>query len=270
MDAHDALRSIQARFASGDPELPNGFAEHAPMGAEALLALGAEPAAVVRWASRHQPVVLDEAGPTAQHRRALQSELSRRAWADVVRSEVAVLAPRLGAHLFHGLIRTAHAVRAMDRGADDAGLAELATALAAWRTWGHPGRGDADGSAAAARVADPRGAILDAARRGAGAFVTAPSIMTLHAVTAPMAFLLLTDVLDDETVAAGVAALQRTHARHAEPGPLRGAEPPTSAQLAALADQWDAHPAKLVEAALRAHALTGDGVFLDAAGTIMS
>lgn len=35
MDAATARRTVQARFAAADPELQNGFAEHAPMGADA-------------------------------------------------------------------------------------------------------------------------------------------------------------------------------------------------------------------------------------------
>lgn len=113
MDPLSARRAVQARFAGADPELQNGFAEHAPMGADALLALGLEPEAVVRWASRHTPRDLAADGAVAQRRTVLLDELGRRPWDDVLRAEVARLAPHVGAHLFHGLIRTAHAVRGL-------------------------------------------------------------------------------------------------------------------------------------------------------------
>jgi hypothetical protein len=90
------------------------------------------------------------------------------------------------------------------------------------------------------------------ARRGAGAFVATPSIFTLHAVTAPMAYLLVADHLDADTHAVAAAVFARTHRRHPVP-PVRTdhAVVPTVAELARLTRQWDAHPAKLVEAALR-------------------
>lgn len=93
--------------------------------------------------------------------------------------------------------------------------------------------------------------------------------MTLHAVTAPMAFLLVADVLDPATVSAGAQAFTRTHARHPDPRPSSTTTPPDAATLESLLGHWDAHPAKLTEAALRGHAATGDGVFLDAVAAIM-
>jgi hypothetical protein len=102
------------------------------------------------------------------------------------------------------------------------------------------------------------------ARRGAAAFVAAPSIFTLHAVTAPTAYLLIAEHLDDAAhlVAAGV--FSRTHRRHPEP-------PATDrAQLASLLQRWDAHPAKLVEAALRGRAQSGDGAFGDAVAAMIT
>jgi hypothetical protein len=45
---------------------------------------------------------------------------------------VAELAHRADAHLFHGLIRTAHAVRSLERRASPPAAEELATGLAAW------------------------------------------------------------------------------------------------------------------------------------------
>ena len=100
------------------------------------------------------------------------------------------------------------------------------------------------------------------ARRGAAAFVTTPSIFTLHAVTAPMAYLLIADHVDDDTQAIAATVFTHTHRRHLS-APLRPSDGQSagSSDLSVLARRWDAHPAKLVEAAQRGHGLTCDVVF---------
>lgn len=260
------MSTIQQRFSDADPQLPNGFAEHAPMGADALLALGVAPAAVAAWAARHEPTPLAPDSPVAMERERLASTLATGPWVDMVVDEVPALVPHLGAHLFHGLIRTAHAVRALTRHDDAHGRRELATGLAAWRAWaGTETRGGSSAS-----VADPLAAVLDAARRGAHAHLAGPSIVTIHAVTAPMAYLLLAPLLDADAHQRAAAAFARTHARYAastaELSPLPA---PPSAMFASLAERWDAHPAKLVEAAMRAHAASGDAVFLHVVAAMM-
>jgi hypothetical protein len=267
MDALSALRTVQARFAGSDPELPNGFAEHAPMGADALLALGVAPDAVVTWAGRHDPMPLDPAGVVATRRRDVLAALERQGWEDVVATELERLAPHVGAHLFHGVIRTAHAVRGLRLGVDDVALGELATALAAWHAWA----GAPDAADPVAATADDLHRLLDAARRGAGACATSPSIFTIHATTAPMAFLLLAELADASSIAAAAEAFTRTHTRHPAPAPAPSplATQPPADRLAALAEHWDAHPAKLTEAAMRGFEATGEGVFLAAVEAIM-
>jgi hypothetical protein len=268
VDANQAMALVQSRFGPGNPELANGFAEHAPMGADALVGLGFGGSIVAAWADRHEPIPLDRQSTLATRRLQLLDELERSAWRAVLERHVMELAPHVGAHLFHGLIRTAHAVRALRRDTTDAAIAELATALAAWHEWAarppasRPPPADQGGRTA-------REAIIDAARRGAGACARSPSIPAIHAVTAPMAALLLVDELDDGVNDAIAHALRGTHARHAEPAESTTTGRPSPADLAPLAQQWDAHPAKLVEAALRAHAVSGDGIFLDAAAAIM-
>lgn len=260
------MTEVLQRFAGGDPELPNGFAEHAPMGAEALLTLGVDPDAVATWARRHEPVPLAPGSPSLRVRAHVLAELEADGWRTVVARRASALLPRLDAHLFHGLLRTAHAVRTIERRDDLWSRAELATALAGWAVWaGHSRDRDAD-----PQVAEPLGAVLDAARRGAGAFVGDPSIFTLHAVTGPMAFLVLAPHLGEADHARAARAFADTHRRHrvAAPDPLDVERVrPDAAALRALADRWDAHPAKLTEAALRAHDLTGDPVFLRVADT---
>lgn len=266
MDSGSALAAIHRRFARADAELANGFAEHVTMGAEAMLTLGVDPAVVLAWAGRHDPVPTTAGSPLDVSRDQIARELAAEDdWTSVLRHHVRSLVGQLDAHLFHGLIRTAHATRALhDHDGPDA-RAELAAGLAAWTVWAS-GRHDAAPSPAA----DPRLEIVDAARRGAGAFVTTPSIFTLHAVTAPMAYLLVADHLDEDTHAIAAAVFARTHERYAAhiPGDSR-AVAPTTDELAGLAQRWDAHPAKLVEASLRGYAHEGDQVFLDAAAAVL-
>ncbi|MFN0091452.1 MAG: hypothetical protein ACKVWR_14475 [Acidimicrobiales bacterium] len=179
---------------------------------------------------------------------------------------------QLDAHLFHGLIRTAHAVRSLQGVDDQPRRAELAAGLASWVAWALVPAGAPQPEADTATTAAPLAVVLDAARRGAGAFAAKPTIFTLHAVTAPMAFLLLAEHVDESIHARAAAAFARTHHGHGQP-PARAGEPtptPDPAAIARLAQRWDAHPAKLIEAALRGHTLTGDVVFLDAAAAMLA
>ena len=113
MDASSIRQAVQQRFGDANPELPNGFAEHTPMGVDALLALGLDPAAVLAWAAHHEPVAIDPGAPVAVRRAGIRAELERLPWDEALRRHVAQLAPHVDAHLFHGLIRTAHAVRSL-------------------------------------------------------------------------------------------------------------------------------------------------------------
>lgn len=266
MNRAEAMTAVHVRFAVAAPDLPNGFAEHAPMGAEAMLTLGIEPSAVVAWAGRHQPEPLTADAPVRGLQAGYVDRLRGDRWEDVVGRVVPALIGRLDAHLFHGLIRTAHAVRAIRFHDDEAARAELAAGLAAWEHWAGPagptGEPNADG---AADHADPMATIVDAARRGAGALLAKPSIFTLHAVTAPMAVLLIADLLDDASLAAAGGALTRSHRRHGEPEPYGEAPPIDESAHRQLVQSWDAHPAKLFEAATRGYDLTGDPIFRDAA-----
>jgi hypothetical protein len=267
MDRNVVMTEVHRRFASAEPELENGFAEHATMGAEAMLTLGIDPEAVLAWADRHDPVPVADGSQLVSIRRAILGELTDGDWRDVVRRHVALLVGALDAHLFHGLIRTAHAIRALHDHDDHDARAELAAGLAVWTLWAGGDRRDV-----APRTSDaPQAEILEMARRGAAAFVSAPSIFTIHAVTAPMAHLLLAEHLDAGTNAVAASVFARTHQRHLEP-PSRNDDRarPDAAQLATLAKRWDAHPAKLVEAAVRGSEATGDAAFLDAVAVMMA
>jgi hypothetical protein len=246
--------------------LPNGFAEHTTMGAEAMLTLGLGPAAVLTWADGHEPVPVPDRSPLMITRTAITNELADGDWRLVLRQHVAALVGRLDAHLFHGLIRTAHAARALDMHDDIHARAELAAGLAVWTVWA----GEAPRDPATSAADDPQAEILEMARRGAAAFAAAPSIFRLHAVTAPMAYLLIAEHLDATADAVAASVFSATHRRHPVPPPRSAdRQEPDPAAMSALARRWDAHPAKLVEAALRGHARSGDAAFLDAAAAMM-
>lgn len=265
VERNQVMAIIHRRFANAEAELANGFAEHATMGAEAMLTLELDPATVLAWADRHHPLPTTDRSALSVARAEIERELAANDWVSVLRNRVALLAARLDAHLFHGLIRTAQAARALRRDDGPDGRSELATGLAAWTVWA----GDKHG-VAPSTAADPLAEILESARRGASAFATSPSIFTLHAVTAPMAYLLLAEYLAADTHAIAAAAFARTHRRHpVPPARLAPAVVPTASELAKLAQHRDAHPAKLVEAALRGYARSGDATFLDAVATMM-
>jgi hypothetical protein len=265
MNRAQVMTIVHERFAMANPELEHGFAEHVTMGADAMLSLGIAPGSVQAWAMRHQPALLPAGSEIGAAHAVILAELAAGEWRDVARSLVIRLAGDLDAHLFHGLIRAAHAVRTLERHDDQAGRRELVLGLDAWAIWA--GSSVPRGFEPPAQTGDLLAAITDAARRGAGAFVAKLSIVTLHAVTAPLAFLLVADLLDRPTFDLAARVLARTHARYPEfPDGLSDPAPkPSPASLESLVSEWDAHPAKLAEAALRGHSLSGETVFLDAA-----
>jgi hypothetical protein len=133
-----------------------GLATHAPMGAEALSTLGHDDL-VVAWVedykARHEPIdtppatVRLDPGEESDWRSALGDparlsdwaelfthQLQDHRWQDVVGTWVPRLVAGYAGAFTHGLIRTAHAVRALETTPDPSPLvtAELARALAYW------------------------------------------------------------------------------------------------------------------------------------------
>lgn len=133
-------------------------ANHYPMAAEVLESLGQAHAIPEDWIEgargyagewpRRAPLGLasfdraairsalgerERAGDWLDHFRA---RLSVEPWPDVVRTWLPHLAPGLAGAAWHGLIRTAHAVRALERADSPARRDELAAALAYWAS-GH-------------------------------------------------------------------------------------------------------------------------------------
>ena len=134
-------------FASA--EMVNGNANHGPMAAEALFALGREDA-VVPWIDGYRGRLMYRptpslAIPREEWRQYLgvrerlgdwvqffANELEEAAWQDVVRQWVPRLAPAVMAAATHGLIRTAHAARSLSEGESPQRKDELAQGLGYW------------------------------------------------------------------------------------------------------------------------------------------
>jgi hypothetical protein len=145
----DTLEEALARLAPTGPEYGGGLANHGPMAAEALVALG-RPQAIPGWVDRYRrgldqhpssrnalsrddwPEVLgriDRVGDFIAH---FDRELEERPWAEVLRTWVPRLAPGFVAAAAHGVIRTGHAVRALDQRDTAVRRHELAEGLAYW------------------------------------------------------------------------------------------------------------------------------------------
>jgi hypothetical protein len=182
----DALNDALDRLAGHHFVDGPGFACHGPMGAEALSALRFDDQ-VATWVdayvATHPPI--DPPAPTEpidpdddRSWRTALGEFSRvtdwsamfgrqlreRPWQTVLEQWVPRLVSGYGGGLTHGLLRTAHAVRAMPAHGAPSGLmlGELATGLASWAGWyralpGEPHlRGSLSLSRAIERIPRPR------------------------------------------------------------------------------------------------------------------
>jgi hypothetical protein len=153
----DAMNDALEQCADLGFEMAPGFSTHWAMGSDALIALG-HPELVHDWVAlypiktkhypRPDPTAPIDPADEAEWRSALgdparlsdwtalfERELAERPWREVVATWVPRLLPGLAAGLTHGLIRTMHAVRGLDRAEQPPTalhLRELATALAYW------------------------------------------------------------------------------------------------------------------------------------------
>ena len=272
------------RLAGSDFELPNGFVNHGPMACEALDALGLDDQ-IGDWSRRFAEMV--GAGPRPEAPSSFsgsgwidalgdyqrlpewighfEQSLDGQDWRSVVGEWVPRLVPGLRAALFHGVIRTGHAVRAIDAADTTARRAELARSLAYWAARCTPGLLPPKGG----RPEAVDGAVVAAAALGARHFVAQPSIVFLHGVTGAMAVDLLVGHLGP---AEGQAALAQVRAEHAAMYPAVTPDAATDEDhdwdpgLGVLAaGSGDPHQVKLVEACLRGVSSAGDGIFLTAA-----
>jgi hypothetical protein len=186
----------------------------------------------------------------------------------VVETWVPRLMLTLRTALFHGAIRTAHAVRAIDAVDTPPRRGELAQGP---RLLGGllPCRPACRAQGAAG---DSRTAVVRAAADGARRYVARPNILHLHGVTGAMAVEILVGHIPAQAAA---AALAQVHAEHAalyagvdpaaEPRP---AGPPGGELAGAAVRSLDPHQVKLVEACRRRLAATGDPAFAAAAETV--
>lgn len=144
---HAPLDLVLDAHARVHPERAGAGANHYPMAAETLEALGRTDRIELAWCAaaasygaalpRARPIEdVDAAlGDFSRHAEWLETfrvELAREPWRAVVARWVPLLAPAVGSAIFHGVIRTAHAVRALRRAPSAARELELAAALAYW------------------------------------------------------------------------------------------------------------------------------------------
>jgi hypothetical protein len=280
----DALDRVSAL----DFEIPNPFVNHAPMACEALAALGLD-SLIEHWVeqfeiSMHkavQPVTPNWYGDfgwkdlfgdyrllpewTGYFERAIDEE----GWRVVVEEWVPRLMPGLAAALFHGVIRTSHAVRAIEVADTRARRAELARALGNWAVWFSSGEPTGESS----EFEDPGLAVLRAAAVGAGSYVSEPNIFNLHGITGAMAVHLLSGHLSPADARAAVAQLRAEHRslyRDVVSEASGGETCWDEAIVVVASSSYDSHQIKLVEACLRAFQITADAAFLLAAEVVTS
>lgn len=130
------------------PDLAWGFTNHHPMVVEALCALGRGEAALA-WLEAHRDGLVPKDGPSeriegdgrealgcparfADWEARIQGDLARGPWRAVVAEWAARLAPGAAGAATHGLIRTAHAARALVDADSELRRAELAAGIAYW------------------------------------------------------------------------------------------------------------------------------------------
>lgn len=147
MTVGETLDEAFERFSRTGPEFGGGLSNHGPMGSEALAALG-QLDAVLPWAEWYARRLREPVRPREPIERQdwedalgaisrvgdwvvfFERELDDEPWAAVVTRWVGRLAP--GVMATHGLLRTAHAVRALVSETSPARRHELAQGLAYW------------------------------------------------------------------------------------------------------------------------------------------
>jgi hypothetical protein len=286
------------RMASAGFELPNGFVNHGAMACEALDTLGFEDE-LGEWAKRFAriagPAVTPKDGASLDWRESLgnykalpewigyfETAIADDGWAEVVEVWVPRLVPAMATVLFHGLIRVAHAVRAIQAADTSPRREELARALAYWAARYRPGQvvaadavelaSGAVGVEGADELDNVQQAVVAAAAGAARYYVASPSIPFLHGVTGAMAIELLAPHISGPDQATALAQLKAEHrAMYAGARPVaevRVGGMPRQQLATAAESSGDPHEVKLVEASLRALDLSGDPVFAAASETV--
>jgi hypothetical protein len=283
-DTTPALDEAFERMAAASFELPNGFVNHGAMACEALAMLDCTDD-IDSWARRFARAggaLVDPVAPTGfEWRQALgdyhrlpewigyfTQAIGDDGWPTVVAAWVPRLMPALRTALFHGAIRTAHAVRAIDALDTLPRRGELARALGYWAARYHAGRS----ASPLPPAGDLQMALVWAAADGARRFLARPDIFHLHGVTGAMAVEILAPHIAATDGAAALAQVLAEHAAlYAATEPVTHPHPvsPRGSELAVAAVRsLDPHQVKLVEACRRGHAATGDPAFAAAAETV--
>jgi Questin oxidase-like len=185
-----ALDLALERLARTGPEYRGGLANHGPMAAEALVALG-RPDAVALWVDAYAahldppptprvPIApgtwkdaLGQQDRVADWAVLFRRELAEGPWRDILRRWVPRLAPGFVAAATHGVIRTSHAAGALEARETPPRIHELAEGLAYWAAT----YAQLPESAAPAGRARPSEAVetlelLPASARRSGGFIT--------------------------------------------------------------------------------------------------
>jgi hypothetical protein len=287
----EVLDDVYRKYADSHPFRPiTHFVDHSTMGPEALVGLGLGDR-VEEWIARHavRPYEAPSTGlplPSVWRQavgrqdchgdwlRYFESELNAGPFEPVLGRWIERFAPGAGALLFHGLIRTAHAARALEHKDTPARRGELARGLALWAIGIKSLPEEATNRDA---VDDPKTEIMNCARAGAATFLRRSTIPNLHLVTGPMAYLMIAHHLDSGVHRLAAGAFRQTHARSIgdfdsdNKAALSISMPVLDrSHFAPLVESSDAHPVKLTEAALRAYRSTGDDLFLKAAGRVQN
>lgn len=288
----DAVNDALERLTGFGPVWGPGFAFHAPMVVEALAALG-HTAEIPGWIERNRLVRHYADAPPAHTRldpadragqRAALGDLRRFSdWAAMFEREIADLGwrevltrwwprllPGLSGQLGHGLIRTAHAVRGLDRvpAPTPAQLTEFAQGLAFWAAgfWEPPPVDSGVMAAGAALTPDARDAretlitSTAVAARYLADRAPAPTIPIVHAVTVPMAVDIVMPLLPEDQLTENYAWAMRGSADvlrrfggfgSAPPLPADQTVPTLGASIEAAVETEDEHAIKLVEVCAR-------------------
>ncbi|HUB94898.1 MAG TPA: questin oxidase family protein [Stellaceae bacterium] len=306
----NAINGALERLSGVGFTMEPGFAEHGTMVAETISTLGFHDE-VLPWVEgaeknrRHIPAppasAPIEGGDEGAWRDALgatkrvtdwlgffRRALAERPWQEVLGSWLPILIPGYAGGLTHGLIRTAHAVRAFPEGAAPSALErdELARGLAYWaatfvQTTGAPDlRGDLAAIDGLAEESDIDTAI---SRHGAcfarilvahAELKIVPMIQLIHCITAPVSMRDLLPYTQAEERGAVYAHLWRVSASIAArvvrplaaPPPETAASASTPQDLARRAvENGDDHAIKLTETLLREDRLRPDPIYRVAA-----
>lgn len=274
------------------------FANHGPMAAEALAALGYCDE-VDRWVDtnihhrRYGPLPKPGQSIRGDWQEALGKRERGGDWVDLFRGELADhdwrrvletwwlrLLPGCAGSLTHGLIRTAHAVRSLKtvERPSDLQIDELARGLAFWAT-GYTAIGRDVGRPTHTTATAVDRALSELTAEYAGyytATMPAHPVPLIHTITAPAAMRLVLAELPEPMHAISLqtmAAVNREiFARfHGHRAPVTGesAEHDPAALAARAAEIGDEHAIKMCEAAIRENALRPDPRYFAAASTAL-